>query len=191
MACSDPSAVCARCSLPALTHARSRAAVASRRGRLVKATPDGRRSTPRLLMLAEVSLCAQGLPLQSVGAHAIALFRFHLSPGHIFNQWPTIGSAPPRPVVVVHVFDADLRKELSALIVSQEEHIESMSMGSYHTISAALAEPLHCQQRHTPVVLFGNWLVPAIKIRLIFDRETSVGRDDVLRFQNKQARVDF
>ena len=93
-------------------------------------------------------------------------------------------------MVVVHFFDADLGKELSALVVSQEEHIEAMSMGSYHAISAALTEPLHCQKRRAPVVLFGNWLVPAVKIRLIFDCDTSVGRNNVVGLNNKQAGVD-
>jgi hypothetical protein len=79
-------------------------------------------------------------------------------------------------VVVVHFSDADLRKEVRALVVSQEEHIESMSMGSYHAISAALAEPLHCQKRRAPVVLFGHWLVPAVKIRLIFADQPSFHR---------------
>ena len=87
--------------------------------------------------------------------------------------------------------DADLRKEVRAFVVPQEEHIESMSMSSYHAISAALAEPLHCQKRRAPVVLFGNWLVPAVKIRLIFDCETSVGRNDVVRLYNKQAGFDY
>ena len=69
---------------------------------------------------------------------------FNLSPRHILNRWPSASLTPPRPVIIVHFFDADLRKELSAFVVSQEEHIKSMSMGSYHAISTPLTEPLHC-----------------------------------------------
>ncbi len=114
----------------------------------------------------------------------------YFSPRHVLDERPTAGLRHSCPMIVVDLRDDDLRKELRAFVVPQKEHVESMAMGADHSVTPLLAQLQHRQERRAPEILLRFRLVPAVEIRSVIDRETSVIGDDVVRFEHEQTGID-